>query len=145
MEFKLGGNPIHYNDITDGIKWMQDSFLEKVRCLGPCYSWNNRQIGGDRVYSKLYWVFCNEAWGDAYNDCFTSYHEDAQYDLSYLLLKCVCPDERGIKPFRIFNMWCDHPSYMGMVKSVWESQCHLSPILKLASNLTRLKIVLKKV
>lgn len=42
MDSKLGGNPIHYNDIVDGINWLQDSFLEEVRCLGSKYSWNNR-------------------------------------------------------------------------------------------------------
>lgn len=44
MEYKLGGNPVHYLDISDGIKWLNDSYLEEVRCLGPKYTWNNRQL-----------------------------------------------------------------------------------------------------
>lgn len=117
--------------------------MEEVRCIGINYSWNNRQSGGQRIYSNLDWVFSTEAWGDAYNDCFTSYHKDVQSDQCFLLLKCICPDARGIRPFRFFNMWCDYPRYMDIVKSVWESQNQFSLLLRLASKLSRLKTVLK--
>lgn len=53
MDAKLGGNPINYNDIVDGIEWLQNTFLEELRCLGPKYSWSNRQMGNNRIYSKF--------------------------------------------------------------------------------------------
>lgn len=89
MEAKLGGNAINYFDIYDGINWLQKSCLEEVRCLGPKFSWCNRQEGNDRIYSKLDWVFYNEKWFDAYNACFTSYHGDHNSDHCFLLLKCI--------------------------------------------------------
>lgn len=65
IELKLGGNPINPSDIVDGITWLQNAFLEEMRCLGPGFSWSNRQVGNDRVYSKIDWVFWNEEWNDA--------------------------------------------------------------------------------
>lgn len=104
VEAKFGGNPINSKDIEDGVDWLHHSHLEEVKCMGPRFSWSNRQVGNAGVYSKLYWIFCNEEWHDAYNSCITSYHEDSIPYHCFMLIKCISPMETGIKPFRFFNM-----------------------------------------
>lgn len=71
MDDKLGSKDLkYYADLIDGMNWLKDSFLEEVRCVGLRYSWSNRQVGTNRVYSKIDWLFYNECWVDAYNDSF---------------------------------------------------------------------------
>lgn len=118
MDSKLGGNPINFSNISDGVNWLQNSFLEEVRCIGPRFSWSNRQEGNDRIYSKIDWVFCNELWHDAFNSCFTSYYEDPYSDHCFMLVKCIITEEYGFRPFRFFNIWCDHPNYKSVISSV---------------------------
>lgn len=57
VDAKLGGNPINFADITDGITWLNKSHLEKVKCSSPKFSWSNRQLGDSGVYSKIDWIF----------------------------------------------------------------------------------------
>lgn len=39
---KLGSNPVHSSDIANDVDWVQKSYLDELRCMGPRYSWSNR-------------------------------------------------------------------------------------------------------
>lgn len=107
--------------------------MEEVRSIGLKYSCTNRQLGDSRIYSKLDCVFSNEKWCDEYNACFTSYHANAISDHCFMLLKCICPDESGLKPFRYYNMWAEHPEFRNLVAEVW---CSINggPLLRRIDN-----------
>lgn len=143
MEAKLGGNPINSNDIKDGVDWLQHFNLEEVNSMGPRFSWSNRQMGTAIVYSKLDWVFCNESWHDTYNSCSTSYYEESISNHCFLLVKCICPEDSRVKPFRFFNMWCDFPKYKDLVSSTWLLNYSGSHIQRLGYKLNQLRHKLK--
>lgn len=34
-------------------------------------------------------------------------------------MKSISAKVTGLKPFRFYNMWCEHPSYKEVVNAVW--------------------------
>lgn len=77
--------------------------------MGSQFSWSNNQLGDARVFPKLDWVFYSENWSDDYNTYFTLYHSFPDSDHCYLLLKSISMEDSGIRLFRFFNIWCEHP------------------------------------
>lgn len=116
----MGGQPVHTNDIVDGISWLHSSFLEEVKCIGSRYSWSNKQLVNARIYSKLDWVFSNEAWCDAFNSCCTSYNLNPFFDHCFMVIKSICSDEQGHHLYHFFNMWIDHPEHKDLVARCWK-------------------------
>lgn len=98
----------------------------------------------DRVFSKIDWIFCNESWHDAFNECITSYHEDPISYHCFLLVKSICPEEGGYKPFRFFNIWMEHPEYGSVLKTAWNSTVDShSAMSRLLMKLSRLRKCLR--
>lgn len=62
-----------------------------------------------------------------FNECFTSYYEDPHSDNYFLLVNCIYPEERGLEPFRFFNVWNDHPGNFGLLNSVWNTTIDARP------------------
>lgn len=86
-----------------------------------------------------------KTWHDIFNDCLASYHVDPTSDHCFLLIKCICPEEKGYKPFKFYNMWVDHPSYKEVLSSVWCSPVDsLYAMTRLVQKLSKLRNCLGK-
>lgn len=94
--------------------------------------------------AKLDWVFTNEAWADIFDSCFASFHTNGASDRCFMLLKCICPDDSGIRLFKFFNLWIEHSSYKNLVNTVWSSMAQGSVMQQVAFKLYKMRKNLSK-
>ncbi|KAJ8420651.1 LOW QUALITY PROTEIN: hypothetical protein Cgig2_014183 [Carnegiea gigantea] len=135
---RIGGNPIHADEIVAFQKCMDANSLQEVRHIGNTYTWSNRTI-----YSKIDRVIAN-------GECFFTYT-----NIHYLMLaegmSDHCPFQvknkeggRG-QGFRFYNMWGDDPQFMEVVKTHWRpDDIKGSPIYQVTKSMKKLKLYLKQ-
>lgn len=60
-----------------------------------------------------------------------------------MLVRSLCLEEGGRKPFRFFNIWTDHPDYKSIVENIWCLKVWGSGFQNIIRNLLKLLFVLK--
>ncbi|VFQ96632.1 unnamed protein product [Cuscuta campestris] len=61
-EDRKGGNPVSNGETADFRDCLEKCGLEEMPFSGPYFTWNNKQKGGDRIYSKLDRMVANIEW-----------------------------------------------------------------------------------
>lgn len=72
---------------------MQERELVDIKSMGNLFTWNNKQEGRQRVYSKLDRVIANPTWLDAYSSTEVCFQDDGVFDHSSATLT-VYPREK---------------------------------------------------
>lgn len=75
--------------------------------------------------------------------CVTSYHDNAFSDHYYMLIRSISQDDRGIKPFKFFNIRPEYPDYKVLLTRVWNMRFEGSAMNILDCKLFRLNKLLK--
>ncbi|XP_062093494.1 uncharacterized protein LOC133799495 [Humulus lupulus] len=143
---RMGGRPISGKEMEDAQNWLALGLVEEMKVMVPYFSWSNNQDGGNRIYSKLDRILCNEAWVDLFPLASDFSHWEVVSDHSTLLIKQVEVQNLGIQPFHYFNMWSSHPQFREIVLGNWTKPICSGGgcFAKLAEKLIRLKHVLKR-
>ena len=64
-------------------------------------------------------------------------------DHSSIILRTGIHLPKLYKPFKFFNYWADHPSFVGLVEEVWKADVSGSPLYRVATKLKLIKAKLK--
>lgn len=64
---------------------------------------------------------------------------DTESDHYPLLVHIDVVKPKGCKPFRFLEFWCEHPSFMDLVRDIWSTVECVSPIVRTALKLKRLR------
>lgn len=51
-----------------------------MKYKGCFLTWNNKQEGGDRVFSKIDRVLCNEEWDEVFPEAITEFMPEGMFD-----------------------------------------------------------------
>ncbi|XP_050379729.1 uncharacterized protein LOC126797093 [Argentina anserina] len=107
---------------------------------GLPYTWTNRRGIGASVEMRVDRCLSNFSWMDVWRnlECTTFPHFPSYHCPLLVSFSKLIPNQ--ISLFRFHRMWLDHPSFLSLVKKVWQSfHFYGNPMFVLASKLQTLK------
>lgn len=104
----------------DFSRWVRQCRMEDVPYSGCKYTWNNKQLGDDRICSKIVRAMANEAWLERFDKAEAIFLDEGYFDHSPGMIICNPRMASGKKFFRFFRMWKTHPRFMDLVVNVWK-------------------------
>uniref|UniRef100_A0A803NJ73 Uncharacterized protein n=1 Tax=Cannabis sativa TaxID=3483 RepID=A0A803NJ73_CANSA len=91
--------------------------LEDVKFGGSFFTWNNKQKGEDRIYSKIDRVMANQSWMESFPNAEALFLNEGLFDHTPALLTVYPSILSGRKPFKYFRMWSSQRLYQQQQKS----------------------------
>lgn len=113
------GTPVSYAEIQGLSECVHDLLLNELNWRGEYYTWTNKQHGDDRICSRLDRAFGNYEWMMQWGQVTTEYNVPGIFDHAPIILNLHSNKWKGQSPFRIFNIWTEHESFLESVKKVW--------------------------
>lgn len=101
---RLYGAQVTSNETKDFANCVQALFLNKLLWKGEYYSWTNRTIGSNRIYSRLDRAMGNDEWMMQYGHLVLDYRLPHISDHSPMLLGVHLNLGSAKSPFRFFNV-----------------------------------------
>ena len=142
---KTGGNMMHMA-MTNFHECLFNLELVDVPFLAPIFTWMNRREGAYFIARKLDRCLQNECCLDLFPNAMTEVLHPGLSDHCPLVTNLnVRPDpgRRKYYPFKFFNFWADHPSFLEIVKEAWKVDVYGKPMYRLSRKLKSAKAVLK--
>uniref|UniRef100_A0A803NT96 Uncharacterized protein n=1 Tax=Cannabis sativa TaxID=3483 RepID=A0A803NT96_CANSA len=119
--------------------------LEDVKYCGNFYTWNNKQHGEARIYSKIDRILANPSCINKYTGGKVLFLNEELFYYTPRILTIHPKIRSGKRSFKYFRMWSSHPDYGKKVKGVWESSIKGTKMYQLVSRLKMLKTDLKEI
>ncbi|XP_043705440.1 uncharacterized protein LOC122655301 [Telopea speciosissima] len=128
-----------FNDCID------DLGMDDLHWTGPTFSWSNKRVGIHRIDCKLDRVMVNDFWLTSFPSSSATFDTPGISDHSHISLSVQPYTSFGPKPFKYFDMWSSHPTFLTTVKDAWEKpvQAFSSPLIAFARKLRNVKESLK--
>ncbi|XP_048493001.1 uncharacterized protein LOC125493579 [Beta vulgaris subsp. vulgaris] len=136
------GSTVRNSEVAPMRECLLTCELVDVKASGRHFTWNNKQEGNDRVFSRIDRVIATHDWVDKYDMAEASFLPEGNYDHTPILL-CVYPDEAQKRPFKFHNMWCNHNSLLTTVRQAWEGNVQGSAMYKVCMKLKKVKAALR--
>ncbi|XP_062088542.1 uncharacterized protein LOC133795108 [Humulus lupulus] len=111
---------------------------------GSVFTWTNNQAGSNRIYSKIDHVFVNEEWHDHFPNTAARFSWESISDHCSCVVSATTTEAIGIKPFRFFNFWANHPDFKRLVEQNWKKSLAIRGLKGIFLKLMRVKHCLKK-
>ena len=118
--------------------------LEDLKFSGSYYTWNNKQQGDDRVYSKIDRAMVNQHWENYFVNSEVNFLPEGVFDHCPIMVSFYQTAVNCRRPFRYFKMWKFDKQYDALVAHSWKMEVKGSPMFQIVTKLKRLKVVLKK-
>ncbi|XP_044507208.1 uncharacterized protein LOC123226743 [Mangifera indica] len=122
----------------------REANLDDLRYMGNHFTWSNSSVGQRRIACKLDRALVNEGWSDVLPDSYASFLNPSISDHSPCVVTCGGGEERRKVPFKFYNMWANHGSFIDIVKETWKEDYEGSPMFNLVSKLKGLKGALRR-
>ncbi|XP_060182758.1 uncharacterized protein LOC132612661 [Lycium barbarum] len=119
---RLFGASITATELKDFNDCVQQLNITELSWRGEYYTWSNKQLGTDRICSRIDRLFGNVDWMMKWGHVTTDYDLPHVSDHAPMLLN-IQEVQWSIKtPFRFFNIWAGHDSFLRIVKIVWDKK-----------------------
>ncbi|XP_044503432.1 uncharacterized protein LOC123224015 [Mangifera indica] len=138
----LNGELVGFFKSTRGLR---EASLDDLWYMRNHLTWSNCSEGQRRIACKLDRALVNEYWRDAFVDSFANFLNPSISDHSPCIVTCGGIEERRKVPFKLYNMWAKHESFLSIVREAWKEDFSGSPMFHLVNKLKRLKGELRKV
>ncbi|XP_021856024.2 uncharacterized protein [Spinacia oleracea] len=136
------GPPVRLSDIQPMRNCMAMCQLTEVKTIGRLYTWNNKQDGGNRVFSRIDRVLSNSAWDDMFPNAEALYLPEGTYDHCPMVLSSY-PTIHQKKPFRFYNMWTSSDEFLPIVERNWSRYVYGCVMFRITQKLKWIKNDLK--
>ncbi|KAL2930420.1 hypothetical protein RDABS01_035830 [Bienertia sinuspersici] len=143
MDERCGSN-VRMQEILPGRMCMERCGLIDIPHAGQHFTWSNKQMGEDRVFSKIDRVMANEAWLEKFSRFSAIFLPEGISDHCPALVRRINDDSEGKKPFKYYRMWREAEGYKEQVKMAWEGKDQGSPMFEITGKLRRVKTWLKE-
>ncbi|XP_021851169.2 uncharacterized protein [Spinacia oleracea] len=137
------GAPVRHSDIVDVRNCMHACGMEDIKCVGNLFTWNNKQQGSSRVFSKIDRILANHAWQSCFSAAKVCFMLEGYFDHSSGLLSMYPRDDGGKKPFKYLTMWKSSAVFSYTIQKAWNTQIIGSKMFILVNKLKRVKHALK--
>ncbi|XP_074299412.1 uncharacterized protein LOC141630503 [Silene latifolia] len=121
-----------------------DSLIDMKISTGAYFTWNNKQKGDARVFSRIDRVLANDEWILTGPTGSVTFLPEGLYDHSPCLIELGANIERRKGNFKYFNMWGKHAEFKNIVNDVWRQPISGCCMFQLVKKLKDLKHPLKK-
>ncbi|XP_070040268.1 uncharacterized protein [Nicotiana tomentosiformis] len=117
---RLFSNSITYTEIKEYSACMHEFLITEIQWRGDYYTWSNKQLGSDIIYSRLDRAFGNHEW------MMERGHLIMEYDVPFIsdhapMLLTLASSSSNIKvPFKSFNVWANHEEFLKIVEEIWQ-------------------------
>ncbi|KAH6818323.1 hypothetical protein C2S51_001926 [Perilla frutescens var. frutescens] len=138
---KSKSSPQACNDFNN---FIGDLDLTEVESNGLFFSWSSRRFFPAVTESKIDRALVSKDFHDAWSTFTASLLPRNCSDHSPLVVFCKASQSSGPRPFRFWNMWTSHASFLSLVRESWKEEVHSrSKIRVVMIKMKRLKAVLK--
>ncbi|XP_021835103.2 uncharacterized protein [Spinacia oleracea] len=138
------GALVRHRDIVDVSNCMHACGMEDIKCVGNLFTWNNKQQGNNRVFSKIDRYMANQACQTCFPVAEVCFMPEGIFDHSPGLLSVFPRDDGGKKPFKYFTMWKSSNVFSDIVQQAWNTQFIGTKMFILINKLKRVKLALKE-
>ena len=138
------GSPVRNTEIVDMCDCMHFCSMEDIKSVGNFYTWNNKQHGAARVFSKIDRIMANPKWLGVYSSAEVCFMNEGCFDHSPGLLTVYPRDTGGKKPFKYFTMWKSAPHFLTLIQAQWSGTVQGSKMFGVVHKLKKVKLVLKE-
>ncbi|XP_074288829.1 uncharacterized protein LOC141613981 [Silene latifolia] len=111
---------------------------------GAYFTWNNKQEGECRVFSRIDRVMANASWILNGPSGIANFLPEGLYDHSPCILSLWEDCDRKKNSFKYFNMWGKDEKFLSIVQQTWSAVVRGCRMFQVAIKLKRLKTPLKK-
>ncbi|XP_074304161.1 uncharacterized protein LOC141638873 [Silene latifolia] len=118
--------------------------LYDLSSTGAYFTWNNKQEGDERVFSRIDRVMANDEWILNGPDGGITFLPEGLYDHSPCLIEFWTDHTRQKPSFKYFNMWGKHEQFKDIVQKAWQQDIHGCRMFQVVKKLKWLKQPLKK-
>ena len=74
------GSIVRKAEVEEIVDCMQECGMNDIKCVGNLFTWNNKQHGAARVFSKLDRIMGNVAWQNVYSSAEVCFMSEGQFD-----------------------------------------------------------------
>ncbi|XP_043696657.1 uncharacterized protein LOC122647302 [Telopea speciosissima] len=124
---------------------IEDIAVNDLRWSGFPLTWSNKRAGNSRIACKLDRVLVNEEWLHSFPSSHASFENPGISDHSPISLDIQPFTSFGPKPFKYFDMWSSHPTFLPVVLEAWQKPVYAfsSPLIAFSKRLKNVKAALK--
>lgn len=138
------GSKVRLTEIRPFRECVEECELYDMKNNGTMFTWNNKQEGKVRVFSKIDHALVNMEWISAFPSVETFFLPKGDFDHCPTLVKFLTNTTMGNKPFKYFNMWSSAPDFAEKIDKSWKEPLWGTPMFCVMNKLKRLKPVLKE-
>ncbi|KAL2900783.1 Isoleucine--tRNA ligase, partial [Bienertia sinuspersici] len=143
MEERCGSN-VRMQEILPGRMCMERCGLIDTPYGGHFFTWSNKQVGEDRVFSKIDRVMAIEAWMKTFSRFTATFLPESISDHCPTVVRTINDDSEGKKPFKYYRMWREAEGYKEKVRMAWEGTDQGTSMYRITRKLKRVKTYLKE-
>ncbi|KAL2893980.1 LINE-1 retrotransposable element ORF2 protein [Bienertia sinuspersici] len=122
---------------------MESCGMQDIPYSGHYYTWSNKQVASERVFTKLDRVMANDQWLEVYKSMNAVFLAEGCSDHCPALLRMNQGEGNGKKPFKYFRMWQQASDYKSRIKDAWEGNTQGTAMFNLVKKMKRVKETLK--
>lgn len=108
---------------------MQDLLLNELMWKGDFYSWSNKQLDSDRIYRRLKRAMGNDGSIMQYGQLVLDYMLPHISDHSPMFFDMSLTSCNNKIPFKFFNIWANHETFVLIVQRSWSGRLHGNNII----------------
>ncbi|XP_021836641.2 uncharacterized protein [Spinacia oleracea] len=112
------GSRVRLSEVQPMIQCMAFCQLTTIKTVGRKFTWNNKQDGVDRVFTRIDRVLANSNWGDCFENAEACFLPEEDFDHCPMVLNTHKIDAVK-RPFRFYNMWTSSPKFLEIVQTHW--------------------------
>ncbi|KAL2922482.1 LINE-1 reverse transcriptase-like protein [Bienertia sinuspersici] len=142
MEERIG-NTVRQREIESMRNCIATCNIQDIPYSGHFYTWSNKQMADDRVWSKLDRIMANDEWLEAYKHANAIFLTEGCSDHCPGLVRMNFEVVMGRKPFKYFRMWQLAPDYTERIKHAWGEELRGTAMYKIVQKLKRVKASMK--
>ncbi|XP_010687526.1 uncharacterized protein LOC104901634 [Beta vulgaris subsp. vulgaris] len=138
------GAPVREAEMVDIRACMIHCGLQDIKASGNFYTWNNKQEGVHRVFSKIDRMVANKSWLDAYPSAEASFHNEGEFDHTLVMLTIHPGLSGGKNPFKYFTMWRSSPKFLEIIRRNWRVEVQGTRMFQVLKKLKNIKVDLRR-
>ncbi|KAL2904673.1 Tetratricopeptide repeat protein 23-like [Bienertia sinuspersici] len=118
--------------------------LQDIPYSGHFYTWTNKQLAQDRVFSKLDRVLANETLMDKYDTGNAVFLTEGCSDHCTMVIRMDQGVGKGRKPFKYYKMWQSAADCTERIRNAWNTPIHGTSMFVVTQKLKQVKKSLKE-